>query len=186
MWKTIELKGSTFNVCDDGRIILKGYVKEYADGRIYTYPDREIKKYKDHGGYEVFTLGRKGKTINYKVGQVVAYAFPEICGEWFEGAQVNHKNEDKTDNRAHNLEWVTQKENNNWGTHNERARKHKLNGYGSKKVAQYDLKGELIKIWPSTKEIERVLGFNHTCISRCMSGDRNAKTAYGFVWKTAA
>ena len=182
MWNTIEFKGHAFDVCDDGRIIMKGYTKVYSDGRVFSYPDREIKKSIDHGGYQVFTLGREGKTINYKVGQVVAYAFPEICGEWFEGAEVNHKNEDKTDNRACNLEWVDKKTNVNWGTRNQRARETKLNGKGSVNVAQYDLDGNLIAVWPSTREIERVNGYNHSCISRCLTGDRNAKTAYGYKW----
>lgn len=35
--------------------------------------------------------------------------------------EVNHINEDKLDNRACNLCWMTHKENNNWGTKNARA-----------------------------------------------------------------
>lgn len=186
MWNTIELKGYTFDVCDDGRVIRKAYTREYADGRVFNYPDREMKKYLDHGGYQTFTLGERGKTINYKVGQVVAYAFPSICGEWFEGAQVNHKNEDKTDNRACNLEWTTPTENTNWGTGTERARKKKLNK-GSKMmpekaIVQMTKDGEVIKEYPSIREATRETGIEHSCISRCCSGSRNAKTAGGFKW----
>lgn len=42
------------------------------------------------------------------------------CGEC-QKATVNHKNEIKTDNRACNLEWLTSKENTNYGTRNQRA-----------------------------------------------------------------
>lgn len=36
-------------------------------------------------------------------------------------ATVNHKNEIKTDNRVENLEWMSLKDNLNYGTHNQRA-----------------------------------------------------------------
>jgi len=59
--------------------------------------------------------GRAGK--QYSVHRIVAEAFCEPrdgCNE------VNHINEDKTDNRACNLEWCNHKENSNHGTRGER------------------------------------------------------------------
>lgn len=53
----------------------------------------------------------------------------------------------------------------------------------SKQVAQYDLDGNLIKIWPSMVEIQRQLGYFSTAISACCRGVR--PTAYGFIWKYA-
>ena len=59
--------------------------------------------------------GRAGK--QYSVHRIVAEAFiPNPNGY----AEVNHINEDKTDNRAYNLEWCTHKENSNHGTRGER------------------------------------------------------------------
>lgn len=47
------------------------------------------------------------KQARRAIHQLVAYAFPEICGDYFEGAEIDHKNTDPTNNRAENLHWVT-------------------------------------------------------------------------------
>ena len=52
----------------------------------------------------------------------------------------------------------------------------------SKPVLQIDKKtNEVIKEFPSVREVERQLGFIHNNISKCCNGKR--QTAYGFIWK---
>lgn len=51
----------------------------------------------------------------------------------------------------------------------------------SKRVYQYTIDGDFIKEWPSTKEVERELGFPNGYIGACCRNKR--KTAYGFVWR---
>jgi hypothetical protein len=50
------------------------------------------------------------------------------------------------------------------------------------KIGQYNLKGELIKIWNSQGEIERELKFSQGDISHCVNGNK-IKTVGGFLWK---
>ena len=50
----------------------------------------------------------------------------------------------------------------------------------SKIVLQFTLDGEFIREWPSTREIERQLGFDNSAVGRCCQGKR--KSAYGFKW----
>ena len=69
-------------------------------------------------GYLHIRLHKDKKIEQFSVHRLVALVFvPNPEGK----PEVNHINEDKTDNRACNLCWMTHEENNNWGTKNARA-----------------------------------------------------------------
>ena len=125
------------------------------------------------GGYLRVGLSVDGKLKRLRVHRLVCEAFHENPEN---KPEVNHINEDKTDNRAVNLEWCTAKENCNHGSRNERVAKAQ-----SKPVGQYTRDGELVKIWPSTIEVQRKTGFG--CGSICKSAKGKYKQAYGFRWK---
>ena len=59
-------------------------------------------------GYLKFNADIKGKPKSFEVHRQVALSF---CEGWREGLQVNHKDGNKHNNRATNLEWVTASEN---------------------------------------------------------------------------
>ncbi len=70
---------------------------------------RVLQRCLDSKGYPIFQMcipGHSPRTV--KVHRMVAAAF---IGPASEGMQVNHKNGDKSDNAASNLEYVTCKEN---------------------------------------------------------------------------
>ena len=50
-----------------------------------------------------------------------------------------------------------------------------------KKVVQYDLEGNLIRIFESAAEASRKTGISKTCISRCCRVER--KQSSGYIWK---
>ena len=138
---------------------------------------RVLKPAKDGGGYLFVNLCKDGKPKMFLIHRLVAQAFipnPQNL------PQVNHKDENKTNNTVENLEWCTHEYNINYGTHNERVSKTKTNGKTSKTVFQYTLDGSLIRIWPSTMEIQRKNKFNNRHISACCLG--KIHTAYGFKW----
>lgn len=89
--------------------------------------------------------------------------------------EVNHKNEDKYDNRINNLEWCTHKYNSYYSKCIEKCSKAK-----EKPINQYDLKGNFIKTWDSINEASKLLNIPQSCISRCVRGLRNKTHNYKF------
>ena len=112
------------------------------------------------------------------VHQLVAHAF--VYG-WFEGAVPNHLDENPSNNRADNLAWVTQRENNNWGTRIERVQQRFIESGHARAIVQYDLQGNFIAEYPSVNEASRQTGLNRNSINQCLWG--NCKRAKQFIFK---
>ena len=174
IWKPIEGYEGQYEASNTGYIksIERDVLRK--DGQKYHRKERILKTWVDRCGYlQVSLYDKKRKKKTCKVHRLVCEAFHENTDN---KPQVNHINENKTDNRAVNLEWCTAKENTNHGTRNERSAKTQ-----SKPVMQYTLNGELVKVWQSTNEVERRTGFSCGNISLAANG--KYKQAYGFIWK---
>lgn len=159
IWKRIKDYEDLYEVSDWGS------VRNCQTGLV-------LKPYINSCGYKNVKLYKAGKRKRFSVHRLVAEAFipnPKNL------PQVNHKNEDKTDNRVENLEWCTNKYNHNYGTRTERAAKSK-----SKKIYQYNLKGLLCGVWPSGVVCEDITGFDRRKIYCCCNGTRNKHK--GFKW----
>ena len=139
--------------------------------------ERILKQYKhkntDYLFVRLFVEAKNRKTRqkykNYDVHRLVAETFienPEELG------YVNHKDENKQNNHADNLEWCTAKYNSNYGSIKERT---------CKRVGKYDLEGNLLETYSSVTEAGEKNHYYKGNISSCCNG--NFKTAYGYVWK---
>ena len=173
VWRDVKGYEGYYRVSSEGRV--KSLERTFIDkiGRERYVKECILKPVIDRYGYLLVSLYAGGKQKRHTVHRLVCEAFHENLDN---KPQVNHINEDKADNRACNLEWATARENSNFGTRNERLGKAQ-----SKPVAQYAQDGELIKVWPSTMEVERQAGFSNGNISQAANG--KYKQAYGFIWE---
>lgn len=142
---------------------------------------------RQHGYLGVMLYYRGGhKTRHFKqfsVHRLVAEAFiPNPYGY----AEVNHIDENKTNNRADNLEWVSHFQNCHHGTAIERRVEKQTNGKLSKAIDQYTLDGKFVAHYPSLAEANRQTGFAQGNICRNLKGDPHYSHAYGYVWRYSA
>lgn len=94
VWKQIKGYEGLYEVSNLGR------VKSLCAGRWRTEMIR--KPVKDKDGYLTISLKKNGKYSNFKIHRLVALSFiPLVAGL----DQINHKDEDKTNNCVENLEW---------------------------------------------------------------------------------
>lgn len=122
-------------------------------------------------GYRRIRLGGPGQGVSTGIHILVAKAFipnPE------NKPYVNHKNGNKGDNRASNLEWVTRSEN---ALHSYKVLGRKSSGGCDKRKVQNIETG---KIYNSIAETSKD-GFNRTSIIACCKGRYH--TAGGYHWK---
>lgn len=166
-------------------------------GRVRSLPrngtvnDIKILKQKRDNGYLRISLKKNGFLKTFSVHRLVAQAF--LPNDDLFKTQINHKDENKENNNVKNLEWCDAAYNNNYGTHQQRSAKSRLNHPNmSKQVNQYSLDGNFIRSFQSTKEIQRQLGFSQGHIIKCCNGgyfDKrrnkfvNITQCNGFIWK---
>jgi len=164
-WKPVEGYEGLYEVSNEGRVRSLNYNK--------TGETKILRPLMIGGGYLQVQLWKDGKVKMLLVHRLVAITFipnPDNL------PQVNHKNEDKTDNRVVNLEWTTAIENSNYGTRNRR-----ISEALSKPVLQFSKIGRFIQEWSSANEVERVLGFQHSHIAECCN--EKLKSYKGYIWK---
>ena len=167
IWKDIPGYEGLYQVSNIGRLRSMNYKK--------TGVIKLLKMHADNDGYIHIKLNKNGKRQSYLVSRIVYEAFK---GPIPDGMEVNHIDENKTNNTLENLNLLTHRDNVNWGTHNERMGKTL-----SKWVVKLTTNDEILHFYQSTVEAGKVTGVKSSNISNCCNGKK--KTAGGFKWKYA-
>jgi len=165
-WRDIEGWEGLYQVSNKGRV--KSLPRK-GSPKTNILKDDEVR-----GGYRSVALCNNTFRKTVSVHRLVATAFIPNSNNL---PEVNHIDEDKTNNNDWNLEWCTKLHNRNHGTMTERQRESMINGKLSKKVIQKTVDGEIVKIWASTAEAARH-GFNN--VSRSCNSHLLVK---GFKWE---
>lgn len=109
MLKVLELFNNLkIEVYDNGQIKTLDHNNIRKNGRVDNRKGKILKPKIDKYGYQVITLSKDGVRKTYTIHQLVAKAFipnPE------NKKTVNHKDGNKLNNCIDNLEWATEKEN---------------------------------------------------------------------------
>ena len=163
----------------------------FKNAKLNTFPKGRINK-----GYRTMHLG---KYIEKRYHVLVVQAFPEICGEYFQGCSIHHKNHNRLDNRPENLIVLTKSEHSklHYQTQPDSFKKpsEKRSKSISKALAgrraydkhipviQLSKNGEIVKKWDCMADINKEYGYSAGNICSACKG--RLKTAYGFKWQYA-
>ena len=113
-YRTVEGYEGLYEVTNTNKIkSLDRYVNN--NGTLELRKGRFLKLHTNKYRYNYVSvmLCKDGKPKRIKFHHIVAKAFPEICGEWFDGCQVDHIDGNTQNNIPTNLRIVTPKENMN-------------------------------------------------------------------------
>ena len=170
IWKDIAGYDGLYQVSNLGRV---KSLPRYRNA-IHPYITREriLSPRKTKNGYVKVLLS--GDTHRqYLIHRLVAEAFipnPNNYGE------INHKDEDKSNNAVNNLEWCTRSYNIRYGSWRD-----KLIARFGRPVLQYTLDGSFVNEFRSMGEAMAKTGINSGSICRCCKGI--IKRTGNYIWK---
>lgn len=173
LWKDIGWTNGQYQVSNEGRI------RSNAD-LIHRKNATVLKTHTDQKGYARVKVTCGGVSRTIKVHREVAVAFVDNPEH---KPQVNHINGNKLDNRAENLEWVTNKENVYHAIQNGLwdevfASTYKVNEQRKTPIVAISIHDGKETIYESMRDAERACHTRH--INEVLDGKRKQANGYTF------
>ena len=175
-WRDIKGYEGKYQVSNLGR------VKSLKD-RYGNYREKILSMRSNKGGYKRVGLWKNGEGKTYYIHRLVAEVFIPNPNNYLE---VNHKDENKQNNKVENLEWCSREYNNNYGTKTQRASE-KIKGSKHPKSRKV-LCITTGKKFNFIKEAAEYYSINKVTISKCCKGKyksagKHPVTGEELVWK---
>ncbi len=176
IWKEINGYEGYFEVSNLGNFRSKDRIIRYKSNGTRLYPGKSLKTETIVEGYQRIVLMKEAVKKRHMCHRLVAQEFvPNPDNKPY----VNHINGNKADNRAENLEWVTQSEN-ELHSHSILGNSMKGKTYPKKVEAIFPKEGDRI-VFNSMSDAIKFLGVG------CIEGLKKAITAnrvyHNFKWR---
>lgn len=158
-----------------GRVRTKDRYVPCRNGGKRLVKGRVLKQWLSHGGYLFVTFGANGKRVSLLVHRMVAICYipnPDNLPE------VNHIDNDRTNNVVSNLEWCTSQYNTdykkNFGTSSTEVL--------GRPVIAIDLNSFKVLLFESQCEVAGQLGVFQSNVWKVVNGERNKTGGYWFCY----
>ena len=171
-WREIDGYNGRYEVSNLGHIRSVDFL--CTNGNVYRGREISTRRSKNNG-YLLVNLSWRSKKMTFSVHRLVANAFIDNPANL---PQINHINEDKTDNRVENLEWCTNSYNCKYGNRNATMIQQRR-----KPVSQFLDDGTFIKSYESLGEASRSTGIRASHICCVCKG--YIRKAGGYIWRYA-
>lgn len=177
IWKDIDGYEGYYQVSNYGRVKSLPRWIAYSDGRCYFYDGVLLKQKHDHGGYCLVELTINSNLHTCKVHRLVAKAFIPNPNNF---PEINHKDEDKTNNCVDNLEWCDNNYNNHYGTRQERINNIMIDKLGKPVIFTKIETGETF-YYPAISMGVKELELDPRSVQKCLSKKPYHKTVKGYT-----
>lgn len=180
IWKDIPGYEGLYQVSNYGRVKSIDRNVNHPKGGTRKIKGNIISQHLVGHGYYHIVLSKGGKVTGHLVHRLVAMAFVPNPDNL---EQVNHRDENKINNHAENLEWCDCTYNNNYGTVRERHSKACTNHPALSKPVRMIKDGKTIREFESMQEAARITGSKRQGIYACCVGIQ--KHHNGCQWEYA-
>lgn len=173
MWKAVNGYDGLYEISSHGRIRRPEHYGPNGHNGMNKYKEKLLKPFKTSTGYWQIGLCKDGRRNNKLIHRLVAEAF---IPNPYNYPEVNHIDEDKSNNRVENLQWSSVRHNRSHGSRLQRmvnSRKSYIEIYKD---------NDLIAIFPSQAKAAELIGTNGSAVSNAI---KNGTQLKGFIWRMA-